>query len=102
MESNNYGKVTVGPTTGLDYMDAYHCEQIDSTSYELVCSAYQPDWYVEVFTEGYPRFGVDESELSAIIINASSTDAAEVYDVFLAGAATLVTSVVTLVLAFSF
>ena len=60
MNSNNYGKVTVGTTTGVDYMDAYHCEKIDSTNYELVCSAYQPDWYLledEVYVEGYPRFG---------------------------------------------
>ena len=47
MVRNNYGKVTVGSTTGLDYMDAYHCEKIDSTDFELVCSAYQPDWFLE-------------------------------------------------------
>ena len=47
MIRNNYGKVTVGTTTGLDYMDAFHCEKIDSTDFELVCSAYQPDWYLE-------------------------------------------------------
>ena len=93
MNDNNYGKVTVGATTGVDYMDAYHCERIDSTNYELVCSAYQPDWNVEKLTAGYPRFGVDENDLTAVIFDASATTKAAVYDVFLTGGVTLLASV---------
>ena len=89
MNDNNYGKVTVGTTTGVDYMDAYHCERIDSTNYELICSAYQPEWNVDRLTAGYPRFGVDENDLTAVIFDASATTKADVYDIFLAGGVTL-------------
>ena len=103
METNNYGKVTVGEETGVDYMDAYHCEKIGSTDYELVCSAYQPDWYVEESTEGYPRFGADENDLTAVIFDASLSSAALVYDVFLTGAITVLASSTTaIVLTLSF
>ena len=93
MNDNNYGKITVGTTTGIDYMDAYHCERIDSTNYEIICSAYQPDWNVDRLTAGYPRFGVDENDLTAVIFDASATTKAQVYDIFLAGGVNLVASV---------
>ena len=55
---NNYGLIVIGDETGVDYMDAYHCERIDEDyDYEMLCSAYQPNWYVDNYTEGYPRFG---------------------------------------------
>ena len=39
--NNNYGRQVVGSLTGVDYMDAYHCERIDEdVDYEIVCSAY--------------------------------------------------------------
>ena len=69
MNNSNFGKVVVGDETGVDYMDAYHCDRIDNTDYELVCSAYQPDWFTETYTAGYPRFGVDENDLTAVIFD---------------------------------
>ena len=102
MEDNNYGKVTVSDSKGVDYMDAFHCEKISSTNYEVVCSAYQPDWNVDKLTEGYPRFGTDENDLTAAIFDVDLTEAALVYDIFLTGAVTMLSSMAVVAWSLSF
>ena len=53
-----------GTLVNLDWMDYYHCDTenftIGVTSW--VCSAFQPELSVTTVTQGYPRFGHEESE----------------------------------------
>ena len=42
------------------------------------------------YTEGYPRFGQDENDLTALLLDGSSTELLTVYDIFLTGAVSLV------------
>lgn len=68
--------VVVGATTGMDYMDQLHCNK--DSAYHFTCNGWQVNWKSSATTDGYPRFGVDET-LWAGTIDAAATTKATAY-----------------------
>ena len=84
--------VTNDETLSIEYFDYASCA---SSGNVHTCKMWQPDWGLDdtgaPYTEdGYPRFGIDETGISAGFINVDSSSELAMLDVTLAGATTLV------------
>ena len=86
MEADSDMQAIEVSATALNYFDVMSCSLIsNATEFKYTCTVWQVNWKDGDETDGYARFGTNES-IQAAFIDASATEALSVVDVSLLGA----------------